>query len=179
MEKRRNDFQVRYMRWSYRMRGMVPRVHRKRKAKAIVAEARRRSVRGGKEVWRKKVEEKRLMAKILTYSAMKIRANEPLPYSVLNPETSSDSPSAKSNGVRLVSASIVMNQHNMRGGHRKAAGVRFWVERRFRESEEAMKRGVRRIRVILTSYEIVCATLRRAPRRAYLEFEDHPAPKVV
>jgi hypothetical protein len=35
---------------------------------------------------------------------MKIKANPKLPYSILNPDTSSDSPSAKSNGVRLVSA---------------------------------------------------------------------------
>lgn len=31
------------------------------------------------------------------------------------------------------------------------------------------------IRDIVTSYEIVCATLRIAPSREYLEFEDHPA----
>lgn len=47
---------------------------------------------------------------ILAYSAIKIRANPPLLYSTLNPETSSDSPSAKSNGVRLVSAKVVVNQ---------------------------------------------------------------------
>lgn len=53
-----------------------------------------------------------LMAKILVYSAIKISANDPLLYSMLKPETSSDSPSAKSNGVRLVSARLVIN-HNM------------------------------------------------------------------
>jgi hypothetical protein len=46
---------------------------------------------------------------MFVYSAMKIIANKPLLYSVLNPETSSDSPSAKSNGVRFVSAKHVMN----------------------------------------------------------------------
>ena len=50
------------------------------------------------------------MAKILLYSAIKINAKIPLLYSVLNPETNSDSPSAKSNGVRFVSAKIVVNQ---------------------------------------------------------------------
>lgn len=50
------------------------------------------------------------IAKILVYSAIKIRAKGPLLYSVLNPETSSDSPSAWSKGVRLVSASMVINQ---------------------------------------------------------------------
>ena len=53
---------------------------------------------------------KMLIARIEVYSAIKIRAKGPLLYSVLNPETSSDSPSAKSKGVRLVSANIVTNQ---------------------------------------------------------------------
>ena len=48
--------------------------------------------------------------KILAYSAMKIKANPALPYSILKPETSSDSPSAKSKGVRLVSAIVIINQ---------------------------------------------------------------------
>jgi hypothetical protein len=47
---------------------------------------------------------------ILAYSAIKIIANLPLLYSVLKPETNSDSPSAKSKGVRLVSAKIVVSQ---------------------------------------------------------------------
>lgn len=50
-----------------------------------------------------------LMAIILVYSAIKIRANRPPLYSTLNPDTNSDSPSAKSNGVRLVSARLVIN----------------------------------------------------------------------
>jgi hypothetical protein len=36
-----------------------------------------------------------LIKRILAYSAKKIKANPPLPCSTLNPETSSDSPSAK------------------------------------------------------------------------------------
>jgi len=51
---------------------------------------------------------KRLTIKIFAYSAMKISANRPLLYSILNPETNSDSPSAKSNGVRFVSARFVI-----------------------------------------------------------------------
>ena len=48
--------------------------------------------------------------KILAYSAIKIKANPNLPYSILNPDTNSDSPSAKSKGVRLVSAKQEINQ---------------------------------------------------------------------
>jgi hypothetical protein len=53
---------------------------------------------------------------ILQYSAMKIRAKLLLLYSTLNPDTSSDSPSAKSNGVRFVSARVETNQINNSGG---------------------------------------------------------------
>lgn len=42
---------------------------------------------------------------ILAYSLKKINTKPTEAYSTLNPETSSDSPSAKSKGVRLVSAS--------------------------------------------------------------------------
>jgi len=56
-----------------------------------------------------------LINKILAYSAIKIKANPPLPYSILNPDTSSDSPSAKSKGDRFVSASIIKIQINERG----------------------------------------------------------------
>lgn len=50
-----------------------------------------------------------LIIRILAYSAIKIRAKVDLLYSVLNPETNSDSPSARSNGVRFVSARFVIN----------------------------------------------------------------------
>lgn len=53
---------------------------------------------------------------IFRYSDMKIRANRPLAYSVLKPETSSLSPSTKSNGARFVSASIDVNQIKTRMG---------------------------------------------------------------
>lgn len=45
---------------------------------------------------------------MLAYSARKNRANGPAAYSTLNPETSSDSPSVRSNGARFVSARVEM-----------------------------------------------------------------------
>lgn len=60
-------------------------------------------------------EVKRLIAKILRYSAIKIKAKVHPLYSVLNPETNSDSPSAKSKGVRLVSANTLIN-HTLNKG---------------------------------------------------------------
>lgn len=53
---------------------------------------------------------------MLVYSAMKNRANGPAAYSTLNPDTSSDSPSVKSNGARLVSAKVEM-YHIIARGH--------------------------------------------------------------
>lgn len=55
---------------------------------------------------RKRMTERVFISKIFPYSARKKRANGPAAYSTLKPETSSDSPSARSNGARLVSAKV-------------------------------------------------------------------------
>lgn len=55
------------------------------------------------------------MNKMLEYSARKNKANGPPAYSTLKPETSSDSPSVKSNGVRFVSAKVDTNHIAARG----------------------------------------------------------------
>lgn len=52
---------------------------------------------------------------IIAYSAIKIKANPPPPYSMLNPDTSSDSPSEKSKGVRLVSATQLISHIENKG----------------------------------------------------------------
>ena len=59
---------------------------------------------------RKRITENKFISTILEYSAMKNRANGPPAYSTLYPETISDSPSVRSNGARLVSASVDTNQ---------------------------------------------------------------------
>jgi len=119
-----------------------------------------------------------LIIKILAYSAIKIKANAALLYSVLNPETNSDSPSAKSKGARFVSAKLVIN-HRINIGNNisitleyifmfiKFIFIKWWVIRQDNK-----------ISAIDTSYEIVWAILRSDPKRAYLEFEHHPAIKV-
>lgn len=60
------------------------------------------------EAPRKSVAESVFMSKMLEYSARKKSAKGPPAYSTLNPETSSDSPSVKSKGARLVSAKVEM-----------------------------------------------------------------------
>lgn len=57
---------------------------------------------------RNKTADRVFIIRILAYSARKKRANGPAAYSTLKPETSSDSPSVKSNGARFVSARVEM-----------------------------------------------------------------------
>lgn len=63
---------------------------------------------------------------ILPYSAIKINANPRPPYSTLNPDTNSDSPSEKSNGVRFVSASEEINQIPAKGKK-----IKYFIHREF------------------------------------------------
>lgn len=108
-----------------------------------------------------------------------MRANRPALYSILKPDTSSDSPSAKSNGVRLVSARLVMNHKIEIGNKIISIGVN-WL--RFINVKSNVDKKIKaqiRISDILTSYEMVCATLRRAPSSAYFEFEHQPPRNIV
>lgn len=107
-----------------------------------------------------------------------MRANLPPPYSTLNPETSSDSPSAKSNGARFVSASKVTN-HAMKSGGIKRDNGREWVLIGVEKlKERKVVRAEIRSKAIEISYEMVWAILRVVPSRAYFLFEDQPASKV-
>jgi len=98
------------------MRGIVARTHTNNVAKNIVFITRIGVFSHGiVSAPQNSADDTILIIKMLVYSAIKIMANSPLLYSVLNPETSSDSPSAKSNGVRLVSASAVINHMTISG----------------------------------------------------------------
>jgi len=57
--------------------------------------------------------------RILAYSAIKIKANFKPPYSILNPDTNSDSPSAKSKGARLVSTTAQIKNKKKEGNKNK------------------------------------------------------------
>ena len=122
--------------------------------------------------------EKNLSNKILAYSAMKIKAKPPAPYSILNPDTSSDSPSAKSKGVRLVSATHEISSRGSKG-HTRIKGLvllRPLIHPRIDSLVENNK-NLSKISAKLISYETVWATPRRAPIVAYFLFEDQPAIK--
>lgn len=64
---------------------------------------------------------------IFAYSARKNKANGPPAYSTLNPETNSDSPSVRSKGARLVSASVEMNHIIVRGQDGMINHINSWV----------------------------------------------------
>lgn len=65
--------------------------------------------------------------RMLAYSARKNRAKGPPAYSTLNPETSSDSPSVRSKGARLVSARVEMYHIPARGQAGRTSQMASWV----------------------------------------------------
>lgn len=122
----RNLFHVKYIKLSYRIRGRVARTHTNRVANAIVFIISWMSWKIGISPDRS-VAVSNLINKILAYSAIKINANIPALYSTLNPDTNSDSPSAKSNGVRFVSARFVINHIMARGIIKRDAHVKGFI----------------------------------------------------
>jgi len=119
------------------------------------------------------------IAIMFIYSAMKISAKVPELYSVLNPDTSSDSPSARSNGVRFVSARAEISHEKNNGQNIMANRIELFKIKELSETELINIIGVKIINAILTSYEIVWAILRSAPSNEYLLLDAHPANRVV
>lgn len=108
------------------------------------------------------------------YSAIKIIAKVPLLYSILNPETNSDSPSAKSNGVRFSSARHEII-HGRVSGRKIINHIVFCSFKNLTivvEEVNIIRHNKMNLRVI--SYETICEINRILPIRAYLELDDHP-----
>ena len=64
---------------------------------------------------------------MFAYSSMKNRVNGPAAYSTLKPGASSDSPSIRSNGARLVSGEVEMGHIKTRGHDGKISHSCSWV----------------------------------------------------
>lgn len=79
------------------------------------------------EAPRNSVAESVFMRRMLAYSARKNRAKGPPAYSTLNPETSSDSPSVRSKGARLVSAKVEMYHIAARGQAGRISQIVSWA----------------------------------------------------
>jgi len=179
-EKGKKDFQVKFINRSYRIRGNDARTHKKIKAKKVVSRTKRKLFRKGIEKEpQNKIADNNLINKILVYSAIKIKVKVPPLYSVLNPDTNSDSPSAKSKGERFVSARVVANQVKKEGIIRIIIQDPKPFKIIFISKERIKIKTPNKIRAILTSYEIVWAILRSAPSKEYLELDLQPAIKVV
>ena len=93
---------------------------------------------------------------MLVYSAKENMVNGPAAYSALTPNTSSDSPSVRSEGPGLVSARVQIN-HIIAKGHdgkiiHKCSRVVMRVER---VKDPFIKRAGKRIIASVTSHEIV------------------------
>jgi len=121
--------------------------------------------------------ESTLKMKIMAYSAIKIIANLIDPYSMLKPETNSDSTSAKSKGVRFNSARTVKSQRINTKLLKNITAVKkvgLLIPDRFVVKEGRNRDTKMKERLI--SYATVCAIPRRPPIIAYFLFELHPAP---
>lgn len=116
----------------------------------------------------------------MPYSVKNKKVNFNPPNSILNPDTNSDSPSAKSKGERFISARITIAH---------AGSVKAILIIKLQEYS-CIKAVFSKLYIIHientqininknpTSYEIVWATMRYAPSRAYLELEAHPEPRI-
>lgn len=104
----RKIFHLNFINISYRNRGNVPRIHKK--INVINTKIVKDKLLNE---WKNISVDIILRIIILVYSARKINANHPPIYSTLNPETNSDSPSAKSKGLRFVSAiHLIIHKRN-------------------------------------------------------------------
>lgn len=122
--KGRAIFQASIINLSYRTRGKEQRTHTKMKQIRNVFIKVRPDPR-------KKIEVIKLKNIIIPYSLIKIKANKPPPYSILNPETISDSPSAMSKGVRLASAIHSINHTRNSGAENKENQYPCWIIDRY------------------------------------------------
>lgn len=179
----RKFFQIRCISWSYRNRGYEARTQRNI-IDSIVAFIIRLTVvisgiMGLCRAPRKIIVDSVFINKIFEYSARKKRANGPPAYSTLNPDTSSDSPSVRSKGARFVSARVETYHIAAKG---QAGAISHVVScamlNVFRSKPPAIIIVAKRISPRLTSYEMVWATARSAPIRAYFELEAHPEPRI-
>lgn len=180
----RKFFQMRCISWSYRNRGYDARTQRNSRESIAAFIIILMEVSSGKagmcDAPINRIADSVFMRRILAYSARKNRAKGPPAYSTLKPETSSDSPSVKSKGARLVSASVEMYHMVAKGQAGRSSQMASWVVLNIcRVKPPENTTADKRISPRLTSYEIVWATARRAPIRAYFEFEAHPAPRMA
>jgi len=117
------------------------------------------------------------ISNILLYSPKKNIAKIIEEYSTLYPATNSASASGKSKGARLVSANIEMKKiiaHGNKGktNHPVMLCIKT-ISPKFNDPANKITGKIHN--PIETSYEIICAAERKAPKNAYFELLAHPA----
>ena len=70
---------------------------------------------------------------------------------MLKPDTNSDSPSAKSKGVRLVSANVVVNQTKNKGKNKKETPIKLYINIYIKFNLPRAIKHLNKIKDILTS----------------------------
>ena len=159
----RNDFQTRYISWSYRRRGSVARGTSNITAIAVPRNntplpTHNHILKAPRSIG-------------AAYSPKKIKTNIIPLYSVLNPDTSSLSPSTKSKGVRILSAKQqTRKQHNTPRVHTATPLCRIEYPTSTMDN--------RNKKLYTISYETVWATARRPPTTLYFDPLPHPAPNL-
>jgi hypothetical protein len=113
---------------------------------------------------------------MLLYSAKKNKAKLIAEYSTLYPETNSASASGKSKGCLFVSAKahikkIINIGNNGIKYHKFFCAIT--ISFKFKEPANNITETI--VIPIDTSYEIICAAERKAPKKAYFELLDQPA----
>lgn len=140
----RKDFHVSIINWSYRKRGKEARTQRNPTAMIVVLMPRLMVTKvawwGSGSAPKKRMAVRKLINRMLAYSARKKSAKGPAEYSTLKPETSSDSPSVRSKGVRLVSARIETNQIINKGKQGKTSQQPSWASLKVSRSKDPVKR---------------------------------------
>jgi hypothetical protein len=114
------------------------------------------------------------------YSPKKNNANAIDEYSTLYPATSSASASGKSKGARFVSANIeikkIIAQGNNGNRNQHVLYCTYIMSKKLKEPVNKTTGKI--VKLIETSYEIICAAERKAPKNAYFELLAHP-PKII
>lgn len=109
------------------------------------------------------------------YSPIKINEKNPPPYSVLNPETNSDSPSEKSKGDRLHSAKHeITQQKNTIKLIKKKETTQSLKKKTTKFKEYNTYTTNKKHIIITTSYDTHWAEERYLPNKLYLVFLLHP-----
>lgn len=122
------------------------------------------------------VDTKALINSILAYSPKKNRAKVIAEYSTLYPETNSASASGKSKGWRFVSASIDTQNKTNIGNKGIKNQIFFWaITIELKLKDPAQTHTLIIMNPIETSYEIIWAAERSAPKNGYFELLDQPA----